>query len=303
MNEVPLSLHRCTKPLLLIAAALALVGCEASRNRTDENAAAPQPNPLRCPATAATGTLVPPIVWSRYGKLTLPSDEDGKKGPDEIAAADFDTYSSEFFHRAKPGEVTAGGYRAGGGESVFWAPVDGGATTKNAKYVRSEFREQIEPGSDSANWPLTGTHVMSGTVLVSLLPTPLKPDDSVKTVIAQIHGVETSPPIKLQVSGSDDGSATVYAIYNARPKAGDTSNSKKLKIGMCTPIQYEIRVADGVLTTTVNGEVLDSRDLKAEWSAETFYFKAGNYLQNSPKNATGAGEVVYSALAISHQQR
>ena len=301
MNEVPKSMLRRAKPLLLVAAAVALAGCEASRNRTDENTATPQPNALRCPATAAAGTAVEPIVWSRYGKLTLPSDEDGKKGPDEIAAADFDGYSSAFFHRAKPGEVTAGGYRAGGGESVFWAPVDGGATTRNAKYVRSEFREQIELGSDRANWPLAGTHVMRGTALVSLLPTPLTADDNVKTVIAQIHGVETSPPIKLQVSGSDDGSATVYAIYNARPKAGDTSTSKKLKISLCTPIRYEIRVADGVMTTTVNDEVVDSRDLKAEWSAETFYFKAGNYVQNSTKNATGAGEVVYTALSISHQ--
>ena len=302
MNEVPLSLHRCTSTLLIVAA-LALAGCEASRNRTDENTATPQPSALRCAASAVAGTAVTPIVWSRYGKLTLPSDEDGNKGPDEIAAADFDSYSSEFFHRAKPGEVTAGGYRAGGGESVFWAPVDGGATTKNAKYVRSEFREQIEIGSNSVNWPLTGTHVMSGTVLVSLLPTPKTADDKAKTVIAQIHGVEVAPPIKLQLAGEKDGSTTVYAIYNPRPKAGDPSTSKKLTVAMCTPITYEIRVADGVMTTTVNGEVLDSRDLKPEWSAETFYFKAGNYVQNSPKNATGAGEVVYSALAISHQQR
>lgn len=301
MNEVPLSLHtRCTHSMWLAVAALALVGCEASRNRTDEASRALEPNALRCPASTPSGTAVAPIVWSRYGKLTLPTDEDGKKGPDEIAADAFDTHTSPFFHRARAGELTAGGFRAGGGESVFWAPVDGGATTKNAKYVRSEMREQIEPGKDDVNWPLTGNHVMRGSLRVSLLPTPRTAEDKAKTVIAQIHGVETSPPIKLQVANTDDGRAVIYAIYNARPKAGDSSQSRKLEIGLCTPIDYEIRVSDGVLTTTVNGEQLDSRDLKPEWAAETFYFKAGNYVQNTPKNAKGAGEVIYTALDISH---
>lgn len=303
MNVAPLSLHPLSRALLLIAvASVSLSACETARNRGDEAVVgAVQPKTLRCPDTAAAGSAVEPILWSRYGKLTLPSDDDGKQGPDEIAAADVDAHRSDFFHRATAGEVTAGGYRAGGGETVFWAPVDGGATTRNAKYVRSEMREQIEPGNDRANWPLAGTHVMSGTALVSMLPTPLQPGDTVKTVIAQIHGVETSPPVKLQVATSGDG-IVVYGIYNARPEAGDSSSSRKLPIALCTPIRYEIRVADGVLSTSVNGELIDSRDLKPEWSAETFYFKAGNYVQNTPRNAAGAAEVVYSALAISHRQ-
>jgi len=311
--HLPIAMRRLSLQLAaLLAGSLSLAACNTSASRDDElpdvaeartdtqtaEPASELPRQVVCPASDEAAA--PAIAWSRYGKLTLPTDRDGRRGPDEVPAFMVDDYASDFFYRAKPGQVTAGGYRASGGESVFWAPVDGGATTKNAKYVRSEFREQIVPGNDRANWPLTGTHVMRGTVRVSLLPTPLKAGDNVKTVIAQIHGVESAPPIKLQVA-SARGNTVIYGIYNDTPVPSGGSSSRKLPIALCEPISYEIRVADGVLTTTVNGQQIDQRDLKPAWSADTFYFKAGNYVQNSTKNAEGAAEVIYTAVMTEHR--
>lgn len=254
---------------------------------------------LRCPQPPPAATAVESIDWSRYGKLTLPVDEDGRRGPDEIAGAALARHASAYFFRARPGQVTAGGYVAGGGETVFVAPVEGTATTTHAKYLRSELREQIEPGNDRANWRLAGQHVLRGTALVTQLPTP-KDGDRAKTVIAQIHGVDSAPPVKLQVASTARG-VVAYGIYNDTPKGGSGNASRTVPVQLCMPIDYEIRVVDGRLTTTVNGEVLDERDLNAAWSADSFYFKAGNYVQNSAANASGAAEVVYRALTISHR--
>lgn len=287
--------------LVIVAAAAGCGGRPAAEIATRPAATPPAETPaaLRCPQPPPAATAVVPIDWSRYGKLTLPIDEDGRRGPDEIAGAALDRHQSAYFFRARPGQLTDGGYLAGGGETVFVAPVEGDATTKNAKYQRSELREQIEPGNDRANWRLAGEHLLRGTALVTRLPTPTD-GGRAKTVIAQIHGVDSAPPVKLQVASTADG-VVAYGIYNDTPKGGSGSASRMLPVSLCVPIDYEIRVVDGRLTTTVNGERLDERDLAAAWSGESFYFKAGNYVQNNAATASGAAEVVYRALAISHR--
>lgn len=245
-----------------------------------------------------------PIDWSAYGKLTLPVDADGHRGPDEIAPARLAAgYASDWFRTLKAGDTTAGGYRAAGGETLFRTPVGGGAATVNAKYLRSELREQVEPGNDRRNWGTAGEHRMTGTVRITELPTPTTADGVAKTVIAQIHGVDAAPPVKLQVArkGIDDRTLTVYGIYNPRPKAGDPERSTGLSVPPCAPIAYEILVRDGVLTTTVNGIVLDRRSLLPAWADTGLYFKAGNYVQNQPDNAAGSAEVIVEAFAITHR--
>lgn len=255
-------------------------------------------------ASEAAAPLAP-IDWAAYGKLTLPVDGDGRKGPDELGPAALRAgTAAPWFRRAAAGETTAGGFHAAGGETVFVAPVDGGATTVNAKYARSELREQIQPGNDRRNWSVAGSHVMTGTVRVSELPVPNDAGGVGKTVIAQIHGVEAAPPVKLQVArkGVDDASILVYGIYNPRPVAGDPERSATaLSVLPCAPIRYEIRVADGLLTTTVNGIVLDRRSLLPDWADVPLYFKAGNYVQNKADSASGRAEVIYEEFAIRHR--
>lgn len=250
--------------------------------------AAPQPDPQPAPAPEP---LPPALIDpSRYGKLTLPVDSDGNGSADEIPAAQLPLaggYQSDYF-------------RMVGGAAVFTAPVDGGGTTSNAKYVRSELREQTVLGSDRDNWPLTGTHIQRGRVRVDQLPARIG-TAVVKTVIAQIHGVESAPPIKVQVAQSADGQTTVYGIFNVDPLASGTTNSVRVPIAVGEAFDYEILVQRGVLTLAINGDVVGGIDMNAAWQADRFYFKAGNYVQNTPSNATGRAVVTHIALSVEHR--
>ena len=236
------------------------------------------------PAPPAPRPLIDP---ASYGKLTLPTDADGNGSADEITAAALAAgYASEYF-------------RVQDGAAVFTAPVNGGGRTPNAKYVRSELREQMVLGSDRDNWPLdSGLHVQRGRVRVDELPTPIGPA-VVKTVVAQIHGVDAAPPIKLQVARNSAGRVTLYGIYNRTP-AGDNVSGTAVEISVGEAFDYEIRVAAGVLTLTVNGSLLDTVSLSA-WAGLRAYFKAGNYVQNTPDNATGRAVVTHLALSAEHR--
>ena len=242
------------------------------------------------------------LPWSTYGKLTLPVDEDGRNGADEITAADLPNYSSVYWFHPSAGQLSQSGYRANGGETVFWTPTNGNGRTGESDFPRSEMREQLELGSNDVNWRLTGTHIQRGTVAVTRLPTPLIPGRTATLIFAQMHSVDNAPPVKLVFQSNADGSTKVFGNYNLRRRAGNSENSRvELPMALGRQFTYEIKVVNGTVTTTINGQVIDSRDLRPLWTFEQFFFKAGNYLGNNTSTATGYGEVVYSAIERAHR--
>lgn len=254
----------------------------------------PKPKPKPQPAVST-------VRWQNYGKLTLPVDANKDGVADDIQASELDTYSSSYFYATKAGQKTSEGYSAANGETVFWAPVNGGGTTKSTDTVRSELREQLTLGKDGNNWSIEGTHIQTGTVRVTKLPKAKISGAPVKTIVAQIHVFNSnSPPLKLQFSSSSAEGTVVYAIYNDSPTRDGYSISPKIKMALKESFTYELKMADGIMTTKVNGQLLNTRDMRANWSNSRFYFKAGNYVQNTTKEATGNAEVIYSALAITH---
>ena len=252
------------------------------------------------PADAATSAAG--MRWSQYGKLTLPVDEDGKPGVDEVEAADLDNYSSRYWYQPALGQITRGGYVADGGETVFWTPANGNATTENSSFPRTEMREQTVLGNSKVNWGLAGTHIQRGTVVVSSVHSPLKSGGRTVLFFAQLHSVGTVPPIKLLFQRLANGTTEVLSNYNTRQTAGESRNSRtKLPIKLGEKFTYEIRLIDGIVTTVVNGTVLDVRDMNKAWKGAQLYFKAGNYLGNNAKSARGAAEVIYSYIDVVHQ--
>lgn len=251
---------------------------------------APQPTPAPVVAPPEPSIAAPqpaPIDPSRYGKLTLPTDNDQDGSADEVPAAELPLsggYQSEWF-------------RMENGAAVFTVPVESDARTANAKYPRSELREQMVPRSDRINWLIAGRHVQRGTFIVDELPSGLGGAVS-KTVAAQIHGVNAPPPIKVQVARNSAGRVYLYGIYNAAP-AGDSFAGTLRDIALGEPVDYVIEVADNMLTLTVNGALLDRVDM-APWADIPMYFKAGNYVQNTAATATGRAVVRHTRLAVEH---
>ncbi|WP_022975195.1 polysaccharide lyase family 7 protein [Nevskia ramosa] len=232
----------------------------------------------------------------------MPVDEDGSDGADEIPASELANYSSIYWFNPSSGQLAQSGFRATGGETVFWTPVNGNGRTGDSDFPRTEMREQLELGNNRVNWRLTGTHIQRGTVTITRMPTPLTSGRTTLLFFAQMHSVDNSPPVKLVFQRAPDGTTTVYGNYNLRQRTGVGENSDiQLPMAIGTKFSYEIRVVDGTVTTTINGKVIDRRDLRPAWLFQEFYFKAGNYLGNNTSTASGYGEVVYSSIQTIHQ--
>lgn len=242
------------------------------------------------------------IDWSTYGKLTLPVDEDGKAGADEIGASDLGNYSSVYWYNPSQGQLTQSGHVATAGETVFWTPVNGNATTTNSSYPRTEMREMASLVGLRNDWALMGTHIQRGTVAVTHIQDALDGKSRVFLVFAQLHSPNNSPPVKLYFQRLANGNTEVLSNYNTTPEGGSSANSSvKVAVALGEKFDYEIRLVDGILTTLVNGKVLDVRDMTRAWRNDLFFFKAGSYLGSNIQTGTGYGEVVYSKLEVIHQ--
>ncbi|WP_169560601.1 polysaccharide lyase family 7 protein [Nevskia ramosa] len=260
---------------------------------TDPNP--PPPPPVVVPEPVA-------IRWSAYGKLTLPVDQDGKAGADEIEASALDNYSSTYWYQPTSGQRAQSGYSATGGETVFWTPVNGDGTTESSSYARTEMREQVVSGNNRINWGLAGTHIQKGTVVVSQLPTAISSTSKTFLVFGQMHSVDNSPPMKMIFQRLPNGTTEVMSNYNTKRAGGASQNSTvRVPIRIGEKFTYEIRLIDGTITTLVNNIVLDVRDMSSGWNGAQLFFKAGSYLGNNAQTATGYGEVVYSTFEVVHQ--
>lgn len=187
-------------------------------------------------------------------------------------------YTSEWF------------YTGADGAMVFWAPVTGG-TTSGSSYPRSELRELIAgvDNSTGINWNALGSHVMTAQCRVLQVPS------TGKVIIGQIHGGST-PLCKIYYS-----SGTLYTRVHTQPTGGTENQYGFGTSALNTPINYELRVVDGVLTMTINGttHVFDFVT-GSNWGGAEFYFKAGSYCQDNVGPSDEGARVAFYALNVNH---
>ncbi len=211
-----------------------------------------------------------------HWKLTLP-----EPGAPEISAASLSGgYTSQWFYTGPDGAMT------------FWCPASSNSTA-NSSYARSELREMLNPSSSSSNWTSFGTHVLQATCRVTQVPS------TQKIIIGQIHAYNGDPLIKLQWS-----SGKIEGLFKDAPSLGsDVKFTYFTGLAIGTTITYEIKVADGVATVTVNGIGYSTNFLanNSAWAYETFYFKAGAYVQdNVATNSSEGGRVSFTSVTTSH---
>jgi hypothetical protein len=189
------------------------------------------------------------------------------------------------------------------GVLFFWAPVDG-TTTKNAKYPRSELRETYADGK-LRNWKYQDASYnnLRATLSVSQVPS------TGKIVIGQIHNVEgTDPPIKLQYEYSTSAkTGSIAAIYRLKPGITTSKAIVLRNVPLDAAFSYTITLTKGgtlaVYAKTPTTETVKwSVKLDSSWSAQTMYFKAGNYVQDNTGDNTEAGRVSFTKLLVEHIQ-
>ena len=219
-----------------------------------------------------------------HWKLTLPLQASGANGgkPVEISAS-----------QLSAGYTDAQYFYAGtNGEMVFWCPVSG-AKTENTEYPRTELRELIDPANDNVCWAAPGTHVLDARCRVSEVPS------SQKVIIGQIHSYsgKAKPLIKLQFFKN-----RIEALVKESPTKGKDNKLTFPEVGLDKDFDYQIKLQDGLLSVTVNGTTQTVNIFKnaPEWANQTFYFKAGAYVQDNEGSAAEGARVCFSRLQTSH---
>ena len=166
----------------------------------------------------------------------------------------------------------------------FQVPMNGGRTSSNTKYPRTELREYI--GSSKAAWNgSSGTHVMSGRTTVIHME-----DDKPEMVVAQMH------------DGSDDTLQIRVEGTTWRASINGTEHSTTLgNFSWGTEVAWEIRVVNGTLTIKINGTTKITTN-PGYGSGQ--YFKVGFYAQQNSTDqsnpANGYASCELRDLVVSH---
>ena len=231
-------------------------------------------------------------------KIQLPVESEIKAGSvKEVSPAELEAgYSDDYFFTA----VDEHGEEA----VVFHCPVEG-YKTGNTTYARSELREMLDPDDKTMNWTWEGTHTLTTEQRVTHVPA------SGKVITSQIHGIErngdnANPLVKVQYyydKSKEAGSVNVFLKDTTAASSADhTYTFPNVALGQ--RFSTEIQVVDGRVFVTIgtcqNGaertETYVHNFVEADslWKDTLYYFKLGNYVQDS----TDTGDLAYADVWV-----
>ena len=207
---------------------------------------------------------------------------------------------NEFFHADKKGWT-------------LHVPLEGGKTTPNTHYIRTEFRELANnwkpcDETGTANWSYGGTHTLVTTMQINEIPAhPLKKDGKTptdpKVVIGQIHAKDVhAATVKLLWEGAKK---PIRVILNK----GTEKSPFSVKLGkiadVSKPFTYMIKMTDKGIELAAGGvkkKLKFGKELDNAWKQEKFYFKVGLYAQVD-KDSGGAFDATFSKISVKHTAR
>ena len=220
-------------------------------------------------------------------KIQVPVENPNKPGSvKEVYPAEIENgYADEYFYVAKDDD--------GCDVVVFHCPVDG-YKTGNTTYSRSELREMLDPDDKTVNWGWEGTHTLTAKQKVTHVPA------SGKVITSQIHGIEkngdnANPLVKVQYYYKDGaGSVNVFLKDTTASTSADFTY-KYPNVDLGEVFTTEIQVVDGVVYVTIDTEdsepetyMHDFVAADAYWKETLYYFKLGNYIQDSTDTSATA---------------
>ena len=228
-------------------------------------------------------------------KLQLPTANEDKTSVAEIKRDELSSgYQSEYFYYNNDGSIT------------FYAPVDG-FKTANTTYCRSELRELIDGEHSYNNWTLHGTHILNVSEKVT------ETSSNGRTVVSQIHGINpdgSNGPVlvKVEYDGANKQVCVLLKTGTYDNAADERHYLKDIEIG--ERFDTTIKVVEGRVFVTVK-----SGDKKLEtsknfyeddptWDNYNFYYKVGNYVQDSVLDYEGeSATVILYSMNTAHEQK
>lgn len=167
---------------------------------------------------------------------------------------------------------------------VFRTPMNGGRTSSNTKYPRTELREYRNGSKASWNGG-SGTHVMSGRTRILHME-----DDKPEYCFAQIH------------DGDDDTLQLRWENGTVRASINGNEHSTTLgNFSIGTEFSWEIRLQSGTLRIAINGSTKITTD--PDYGSGN-YFKVGSYPQQNSRDqdnpSNGYASLEMRDLVVSH---
>jgi len=216
-------------------------------------------------------------------KVQLPTPNEEKTSVKEVKHEELTKgYTDDNFYRDENGAI------------VFDCPVNG-FKTANTTYSRSELRELIDGEHSDVNWTLHGTHMFNCLEKVTKQPS------NGRIVVSQIHGVQqdgSNGPVlvKVEYDGAEHAVVVLLKTATYDNAADERYYLKDVQLG--DVFATTIKVTEGRVFVTVRsdkGTLEASKDFyKADpnWSNYRFYFKVGDYVQDSVLDYEGEGGTV-----------
>ncbi|MCF8378993.1 MAG: polysaccharide lyase family 7 protein [Bacteroidales bacterium] len=237
--------------------------------------------------TLESNNVFDPYFW----KITFPLENPETGNALEVLNPEFSSYV--LGEEAWPAELAEYFYTTDEGQAFYCKFM--GATTPNTDYARTELREMVGP--DQHNWTLqTGGHLYGRVKITDF------EENANKLFFMQIHGKLPSDKPLLKCIW-EKGVIRLITKSGERLvdyKKGD--NGKYVEVGE-EWFTCNIDVDTAAMIVKINGqiiEVFDREEVLQYWpSNNTYYFKAGNYLQHDNEGA--AAKVIYSGLEVSHE--
>ena len=216
-------------------------------------------------------------------KIQLPEANESRTSVKEVKAPELAAgYASDYFYYDKDGAI------------VFYCPVNG-FKTANTTYSRSELRELIDGEHTNINWTLHGTHKFHCSEKVIETPS------NGRTVVSQIHGVAqdgSNGPVLVKVEYDGSQNAVVALLKTATYDHAADERHYLYDINLGDVFDTTINVVEGrVFVTVTSGDkkLECSKNFYKEdpnWDTYRFYYKVGNYVQDSILDYEGESATV-----------
>lgn len=182
------------------------------------------------------------------------------------------------------------------GKLYFVSPVTG-ATTKNAKYARSELRETKRNG-ELNNWTYPKAHhYLRAGLTMTQVPSVGK------VVIGQIHAKDDNKPmLKVEYQYKHDKSTgNVVAKVRTTPGGEEVVHTLVQNVPLKQRMTYSIGLSSGGTLSVWVNKANWSGKLNSAWAKKPLYFKAGVYAQDNSGPSTEAGAATFDKLEIEHK--
>ena len=181
-------------------------------------------------------------------------------------------------------------YRAADGGQIFMDPATG-VTTSGSQHCRTELREMTRDGQPTA-WSSAGVNTLTVSGKVLVVGGGARGHVAVGQVFDETDAI---PLCELEYATKLGGFQVLYE----EAKGGGTTTSLSVPTALNAPYTFELALSNGVLTVSLDGQVVYTKTPSAGMAGQRFYFKVGDYDQTATAGApTTAPYTVVETYAI-----